>query len=209
MQKEIPTTNTAVETTPTETVETEVAETTTEETIQEGTETTKSDPFDAIEDPELRAEAKKYRGIANRGNRKQAKDIEKPQTDSQFVTREELYADNRVKVIQDIENFSDDDPQAGYKRELNDNWQDIMTYFVDRNGQKTPEAIQKDIRAAYLVWKDTTGGAAIDDTARQLQSTTIGASNGTQQRASGAPSSDDDPRFQTNKTPDKWYPKKD
>lgn len=209
MQKEIPTTNPTVETTPA-TPEPEVAKTTAPEGDSvPGDDTTKSDPFDAIEDPVLRDEAKKYRGIANRKQSKEhtAQPTQAPQ--SEYITREEIYADNRNKVIQSFENVADDDPQADYKREVDENFQDIMTFYIARNGQGSTEAIHKDIRAAYLIWKDETGGRA-DDSARDLQKTTIGQSTGGQQRPT-KPATDvsDDPRFGKPKSPDKWYSKKE
>lgn len=202
MQKEIP--STEVETTP---APTDVPEETTPQDTpdnEQGEDTTK-DPFDAIEDPVLRAEAKKYRGIASRKERKQ----ETSGDDSKYVTREEIYKQNREEAARLVTEITgDDDPDAEMKQALNDNWDDVMTYYVSRHGQNKAEDIVKDVRAAYILWQHETGGVKSDDSARNLQTTTGGQpTGGGQKPKSTGADTGDDPRFSKPKKPEEWYPK--
>lgn len=201
MSKEIPTQKTEVDTKP-ESIESK------EEIIEDGGEdTTKKDPLDSLSPEELLAEAKKFRGIASRKDSK-PKEAPKPEAAGDFVTREELYAENRKEAARLVTEISgEDDPLAESKRLIDENWDDIMTYFVSRNGQAKPEHIVEDVMDAYQVWLRRNGKPA-DDSARTLQTTTVPKAGGTGEKPKAKSlDTDDDPRFSKGKTPDKWYPK--
>lgn len=206
MSKEFPTQSmekpeaTEVETTPEEVVE---------ETTEPEEDTTKNDPLDTLDDPEeLRKEAKKYRGIASRKTKPAAPAPEK--SASEYVTREELYADNRKEAARLLTEVSgEDDVQAEVKREFDENWDDIMTYYVSRRGQAKAEDIARDAMAAYAAWK-ADNGQTVDDSARQLQTTIVGkGTGGSQKPTKPATDTSDDARFSKPKPPTEWYPKKD
>lgn len=205
MEKEIP--NTEVK--PTEVI-TPTQDNNDDVVIEEG----KVDPLDTIEDVDaLRAEAKKFRGIAGRKDKKETTITPevKPQEQSQFITREELYADNRKEAARLVTEITgDDDPEKEFKTEMEENWDDVMTYFVSRRGQAKPEDIVKDVKAAYILWKHETGGSIKDNSANELQNTTIGnGSGGSQKPIKPATDTSDDRRFSKPKPPTEWYPKKD
>lgn len=204
MQKEIPTTTPIVETTPETVVETPEVE-----IAVEGGDTTKSDPLDALVDKpqELLAEAKKFRGIASRKDK--PKETPKPVDNTQFVTKEELYADNRKEAVRVLTEISgDDDSLKEVKTEFSDNWDDIMTFFVSRRGQSKPEDIVKDAMVAYHAWKADRGETVNNDSVRLLQSTVIGTAGGGSQKPTAPADTSDDARFSKPKPPQDWYPKK-
>lgn len=133
----------------------------------------KEDPLDNLSEDELRAEAKKLRAINSRFDRKELKNNNvEPKKATPFITRDEFYATNRSKAIETLTNFSDNDPLVEVKKELNDNWSEVMAYYVSRNGQDSTESIVEDVFDAYTVWKRRQSPVA-DDSARILQATTV------------------------------------
>lgn len=167
---------------------------------------TGTDPLDALTDVEaIRREAKKYRGIASRKGR--TDDIPAPKSDTPYVTRDEFYDTNRNKAIKSIEQYDDTDPLADMKREINENWDDIVPFYVSRNGQDTPENILEDIFDAYALYKRRNGGKSTDDSARMLQSTVVTAPTGG--RTEVKKDASQDPRFTKGTPPSKWYGAKD
>lgn len=177
-------------------------ETSTDEVITESED--RQDPLDTLTDvEEIRREAKKYRGIAAR---KEKKEVPAQTADTPYLTRDEFYATNRKQAITLISQISDNDPLAETKRDLNDNWDDIVKYYVVRNGQETPENILEDIYDAHLVWKRRQPGGA-DDSARILQGTVVTTPTGG--RTETKTDTKSDSRFSKGTPPAKWYAKKE
>ncbi len=172
------------------------------------TPTNGNDPLDALTDlEEIRREAKKYRGIASRKERHPEVPVVKATPDTPYITRDEFYDTNRRKAIESIEQFTDTDPLAEIKREINEHWSDIVPYYVSRNGQDTPEKILEDIFDAHLVWQRRNGGKTTDDSARILQGTTVITPTGGRTESKNEPATD--PRFTKGTPPSKWYGAKD
>lgn len=163
-----------------------------------------NDPLDSITDvEEIRREAKKYRGIASRKERKDVPDVK---SDTPYVTRDEFYATNRKQAIESIEMITDTDPLADTKREISDNWDDIVKYYVSRNGQETAASILEDIYDAHLVWKRRQVPG--DDSARSLQTMTVANPTGGRSETK-ANANNIDKRFSKGTPPAQWYGKKD
>ena len=164
MEKELPTMELPI----TDVTEpTEVEEVIEVEEIEE-----KEDHLDTLSEDELRAEAKKLRAINSRFDRKQKVEVKETKPTTPYITREEFYATNRTKAIETLTNISENDPLADVKKDLNDNWSDVMAFYVPRNGQDTTEKIVEDVFDAYTVWKRRQNPTA-DDSARILQATTV------------------------------------
>jgi hypothetical protein len=203
MQKEIPSVLSTTEPTPSEP---EVVETIEEEEEQVEEVIDKKDPLDVIADPEeLRREAKKYRGIASRKGGTEL--VQKPISDSPYITREEVYENNRKAALDELSNIPDNDPLAEIKREIDDNWSEVISYYSPRNGQKTTEDILEDIYDAHLVWKRRTGGRSSDDSARNLQKTVVTQPTGSSTDNKKEP--EKSTFFKKGTPPSEWYKKKD
>lgn len=205
MQKEIPNILSTVNST-TEPTTTEPTEPVVDPVVAEPQTEDKKDPLDVIADPEeLRREAKKYRGIASR---KQPEAIEKPVNDSPYITREEIYENNRKQALDELSNISENDPLADIKREIDENWADIISYYTPRNGQKTADDILEDIYDAHLVWKRRVGNTSTDDSARNLQATVVTQPVGGVKSDTKKTNSFDE-RFKKGTPTSEWYKKKD
>lgn len=187
------------------------AEITTENDNEEGVievEDDKEDPLDNLSEDELRAEAKKLRAINSRFDRKELKTHKvEPKNATPYITRDEFYATNRTKAIETLTNFSDNDPLADVKKDLNDNWSDVMSFYVARNGQDKTESIVEDVFDAYTVWKRRQNPVA-DDSARILQATTVTNPTGGREvtkKETEKPALD----FNTGTPVESWYKKKE
>lgn len=165
----------------------------------------KEDPLDTLSEDELRAEAKKLRAINSRFDRKNKVVETKPVTP--YITRDEFYATNRTKAIETLTNVSENDPLADVKKDLNENWNDVMTFYVARNGQDTTEKIIEDVFDAYTVWKRRQNPVA-DDSARLLQATTVLNPTGGKPEVKKE-SESQGINFNIGTSVDKWYKKKE
>lgn len=165
------------------------------------------DPLDTLSEDELRAEAKKLRAINSRFDRKQKVEVKETKPATPYITRDEFYATNRTKAIETLTNVSENDPLADVKKDLNENWNDVMTFYVARNGQDTTEKIIEDVFDAYTVWKRRQNPVA-DDSARFLQATTVINPTGGKPEVKKETESQGI-NFNTGTPVDKWYTKKE
>lgn len=168
----------------------------------------KEDPLDNLSEDELRAEAKKLRAIASRRERKEKSIVDTTKPNTPFITRDEFYATNRTKAIEILTTVNESDPLADIKKDLNENWSDIMTYYVARNGQETTEKILEDVYDAHLVWKRRQP-ASSDDSARLLQATVVAQPTGGRTVVKKEAPDTGGLNFNTGTAVDSWYPKKD
>lgn len=166
----------------------------------------KKDPLDDIEDiDKLRAEAKGYRSIANRLSKKGEQPSEPaaptPAPTTDFVTKKDLEDRAEKSAIKLMTGSSDDDNDAvkTMKQAIADNWNDISTYYVNRNGREEPEQIAKDIRSAYILWADEHGQEADIS-----QLTNVAVLKGSTPKKT-APVVEEDPRFKPKPSPSEWY----
>lgn len=187
--------------------ELETNEETDTEEVTDTSKDSKKDPLDEITDLDaLRKEAKGYRSIANRLSSKKVESnpVEKETiSTSEFVTKKDLEVQNERLAKKTMTNISDDDSDAvkTMKQAINENWDDISAYYVNRSGREEPEQIAKDIRAAYILWADE-NGEKIDLSAFTATSVLKGGGGKPPQ-----PKKEEDPRFKLPKSPKDWYKK--
>jgi hypothetical protein len=163
---------------------------------------TSSDPLDQIDDPEqLRHQAKRFRGIANRKGSAQsegedsesAEDTATPASD--YMTKRDFHRVNEKEAIRTV---------TASNPEIQANWNQIKGFYTPRRGKDTAVDIAEDIQDAFTLWQKRSGGTTADP-ASNLTTTTVTAPTG------GAPKAkvtgDNDPRFNTAAQPDDWYKK--
>ena len=159
------------------------------------------DPINEMQDVEaLRAEAKKFRSIAQRLEKKEVK----PSTDikpeakadtSKFLTKQDFFKSNERKAIREITADA----------EIKANWNEIIPFYTPRRGKETPEDIVEDIKDAITLYKARNPGAPVrDDSADQLTTTPVVKTGG------GAidkttPKPKDPPNFRLPTKPSEWY----
>ena len=110
------------------------------------------DPLDELQDIEVvRAEAKKYRSIAQRLEKKppaEAKPVVKPEDTSQFLTKADFFKSNERKAIREITADA----------EIKANWNEIIPFYTPRRGKETPEDIKEDILDAIRMHNEYSSG---------------------------------------------------
>jgi len=159
------------------------------------------DPLDEIDDVELAlAEAKKYRAIARRLEKKEETPVPTPEvkTDtSQFVTKTDFYKSNERKAIREI--IADAEIKAV--------WNEIIPFYTPRRGKETPEDIKEDILDAITLYKARNPDAlATDDSVDQLMTTpVVKTGGGTVDKTTVKPKAP--PNFKLPTSPDSWYKK--
>lgn len=163
------------------------------------------DPLDEMKDDveALRAEAKKYRSIAQRLEKKEVKpsiDI-KPEAKadtSQFLTKQDFFKSNERKAIREITADA----------EIKANWNEIIPFYTPRRGKETPEDIKEDILDAITLYKARNPDApAKDDSANDLTtSPVVKTGGGTVGKTT--PKAPVLSNFKLPTQPSDWYPKK-
>ena len=156
------------------------------------------DPLDAIQDETARAEAKKWRSIAQRKEKEPIVEKVVPVApSSEFLTKADFYKSNERKAIQ----------QATADAEIKANWAEIIPFYTSRHGKDTPEDILEDIKDAITVYKSRLPAKVEDDSADALSVTPAvkaGGGGSTKQE----PKAKDPPNFKLPTQPENWYPKK-
>lgn len=122
----------------------------------EGEEPQGSDPLDNQDRDTLLAEAKKYRAIAQRHKKPEAKPepkIEKP-VETDFLKKSDFELGNQKKAIRMATAVSEQDAEEvkTFKEDLLENWDKVRQFYTPRRGKDTPEDILEDIKDAYAVF---------------------------------------------------------
>lgn len=158
------------------------------------------DPLDEISDESARAEAKKWRAIARRTEKKPD---EKPATPvapapSEFLTKADFFKSNERKAVREI--TADADIKAS--------WNEIVPFYTPRRGKETAEDIKEDIQDAITLWKARNPAALEkDSSADQLTvSPVVKSGGGGSDKITPKPK--DPPNFKLPNQPKDWYAKK-
>ncbi len=156
------------------------------------------DPLDKIENEVARAEAKKWRAIAKRIEKKEVTPAtpvaEVKPAAQEFLTKADFYKVNERTAIKEVTK----DP------EVKANWSAIVPFFVSRRGKETSEDIMEDIQDAITIFNARNVKTAKDDSARDLTTTPVVKSGGgTNKAPTPAPSN-----FKLPAQPNTWYAKK-
>lgn len=169
----------------------------------EGTKELGGDPIDEMQDDvALRAEAKKWRAIARRTEKKpDEKPVVPPVVvppTSEFLTKADFFKSNERKAIREITADA----------EIKANWNEIIPFYTPRRGKETPEDIKEDILDAITLYKARNPGApAKDDSADQLTTTPVVKTGGGNIDKT-TPKLKDPPNFKLPTKPSEWYGKK-
>lgn len=156
------------------------------------------DPLDDIQDPEARAEAKKWRAIARR------KAEEKPEpkvaaqapASNEYLTKADFFKANERKAIQEATS----DP------EVKANWDKIVGFYRDTRGKATTEDILEDIKDAITIYNARYSKPEKDTSATELSSTPVVKASGGEV-AKVQPKPKDPPGYKPASKPDSWYAK--
>lgn len=171
----------------------EVAEPTETPTLLSSSE----DPLDNLSQEELLAEAKKFRSISQRKEKKpqtETKTVEvKTNVQGQFMTRKEY---ERVNEKQAIELFREEYP------DLVENETDVFKLYVNRNGRDTSREILKDLRDAAVLWTAKNSKAA-EETARIIGQTSVAKPSGSGSKP--VKQEKEDPRFASKPSFEDFY----
>lgn len=156
------------------------------------------DPLDKIEDESARAEAKKWRAIAKRIEKKEVTPatpvVEAKPAAQEFLTKADFYKANERKAIR----------EATADAEVKANWSAIVPFFVSRRGKETPEDIKEDIQDAITIFNARNAKTAKDDSAAVLTTTSVVKTGGGTSKAP-TPTM---PNFKLPAQPKDWYGKK-
>jgi hypothetical protein len=178
------------------------------------------DPFDKIEDETVRAEAKKFRSIANRKS-KQPKVEKKPEEvtppkapemvptpGSEFLTKKDFQLSNQKTAISRITTATefDSDSVKDFKNDLAENWDEVIKNYTPRRGKDSPESIMEDIKDAYVLFSARKTQKETKPDTTELSSTTVLPAGQTGKVSKTAPK--DPPGFKIPTPPTDWYPKK-
>lgn len=218
-------------TTTEETPEASAEETTTTEEAPAATETAApaADPIDAMDEAKLdailfardaslinknltedekRAELKKFRAIDTRNKGKETP--AKPSKDTP-ITHGDMEKANQKNAIREITIVAptDDEDAKALKKEVDENWDEIRTFYTNRRGKATVADIVEDIKDAHTLWKARKGGAqAPAETGAEHLGNHSGYRGGTKPVATPGASPIAD-RFKGKGGPASWYPKKE
>lgn len=167
------------------------------------------DPLDEISDETARAEAKKWRSIARRMEKKEhvapvakpaaetPKPEPKPEAPAQeFLTKADFYKANERKAVR----------EAIADAEVKANWSEIITFYTPRRGKETPEDIAEDIRDAITIFNARNAQKSKDDSAKELSTTKVVKAGGGAQGTT--PKTTEPPNFKLPIQPKDWYAKK-
>ena len=69
---------------------------------------------------------------------------EKEELDDEYLTRKDLYKANEEMAIANV---------LGEIPEIDENWEEIISYYAPRRGRGTVEGTALDIKDAYYLWK--------------------------------------------------------
>lgn len=160
------------------------------------------DPLDDIKDEAARAEAKKHRAIARRGEKREMTPEKKPEQPvapkEEFLTKSDFYKSNERKAIR----------EATADAEVKANWNEIVPFYTPRRGKETPEDIMEDIRDAITIFNARNAKSTKDNGVDALTATPVAKTGG---HAPGKQSSTATPplqNFQLPTQPKDWYSKK-
>lgn len=129
---------------------------------------------------------------------------------SEYVTKADLEKKNETDAIKRIENPAKDlDPATkALYQEINENWDEVKTFYTGKNGKADPDIIIEDILDAHAAWKRRNGGKTKDGKG------TAAADLATHRGSGGAspkPNQQTTPRkslLNKGVSPKDWYPKK-
>lgn len=126
------------------------------------------DPLDKIEDPDtLRGEAKKYRSIAKRHEKKAPAPAETqvPAQPTDTLTQRDLHRINTKKAKQLAQ--QSDKPED---KEITANWDDIVPFAsISVRGQDTEQDILEAMRDGHAAWKRNQPPPKPDNAGAELQ----------------------------------------
>lgn len=160
------------------------------------------DPLDAIQDPEVRAEAKKHRAIGRRVDKGESPIEEpKPKADApkqEFLTKADFHRTNERKAVR----------EAVANPEVKANWDKIVPFYTPRRGKESPEDILEDIKDAITLYNARNPVVEKDDSARDLSVTPVAKSGGGEGGGKTPPKVVAPPNFKLPVPPKEWYQKK-
>ena len=164
---------------------------TTKETLPGG------DPLDEISDEVVRAEAKKWRAIARRTEKKvEPKPAEPIAPQPEFLTKADFHKANERKAVR----------EATADPEVKANWSEIIPFYSPRRGKDTPEDIREDINDAITLYNARHATVAKDDSAAVLATTTV-VKVGGGAISKETPKVPNPPNFKLPTQPKDWYQK--
>lgn len=75
--------------------------------------------------------------------------------DSEFVSKKDFFKSNERLAIKRATTVSPDDSKslALIKREIDENWDEIKTYYVGKSGKNTVDDIYEDILDGHATWR--------------------------------------------------------
>jgi len=152
------------------------------------------DPFDLIEDPTVRGEAKKYRSIAQRKASKPETKVETPAPQPTTLTRDDLVRIN-AKTAKELV----DAP-------IQEHWSELIDYIPPKyRNAETPAEIAQGMKLAYVAYQAEHPEKATSNPAADLQTTP------SVKRTSGAPTATGErqtqPILRKTTSMTDWYPK--
>ena len=181
----------------------------------------KGDPLDEIQDTEvLRAEAKKFRSIAQRQVKKPEPKKVEDALPSEFLKKSDYELDNQKKAIFLVTGKAELNPKVmgvdsqedlvKIQEDIAENWEQIRQFYSSRRGKGTPESIVEDIKDAYVVFNSRRPAKKEEgkNTTGLIETKTIP----TGQTPSGGrtqTSTKEPPGFSMPTQPKDWYPKKE
>lgn len=156
-----------------------------------------------------RAELKKFRAIDSRNKGKgEGKSPDAPMTVGDF---EKVNQKNAIREATTPR--AEDSPEiAAIKKEIDENWDGVRTFYANRRGKATVADIVEDILDAHAAWKRKNGSSeGTDGTATAAELARTGRPRSGSGPVKPAPPSKatQDPRFSKPGGPEKWYPKKE
>lgn len=103
----------------------------------------------------------------------------------EFVTKEEVRKKNEKDAIKRVETIleSDDDVTKALKTEINDNWDEIKSFYTGKSGKDDVDSVYEDILDAHAAWKRRNGGKTKDGKAAAGQLAAHRGTGGTSPKA--------------------------
>jgi len=191
-----------------------------EETLQEeinpevNSEELHTDPLDEVFDEDtLRAEAKKYRSIAQRKAKEKAEVKETPKEEppkeepkGDYLKKSDFELANQKKATKLVTTVSEGDTEEAKatKADMLANWESIKALYVPRRGKDTPEDVMEDIKDAYVLFNARRPKEEIN-TVADLSSTKV--IPGTVAPKGQQPAVKNPPNFKLGTQPKDWYKK--
>ena len=157
-----------------------------------------NDPFDKIEDENVRAEAKKFRGIAQRKD--------KPKADPEIKPTDTKDLENKFVTKEDLAKRVTSEAKAKAPAEVLENWDELMKIPLGGVDPLDADSIVENMSQRLVIFNSTKGAKDKKVDTTDLTST---KANGTGTgKAPDAKTEVKLPGYGLPAQPDSWYPKK-